>query len=212
MIYIIISSILLAYCSNKYLSNKRKEIKEITYNTTIIYFLIIFLSLLIYLKYGLTIDSIKYIFLLPFLIVISIIDYKTTFIYDITISSGIIIQGIILIGSMSIESSFKNNISALIIGFILSFILAKTTKGLGDGDIGLIALCSFVLGYDNVIFLIGLSFMIAFIYCIYIIIVKNKSTKSKIPFGPFISLASILIMLTEKNILIIYFDIIKKVL
>ena len=212
MIYILISSILLAYCSNKYLSNKRKEIGQITYNTPVIYFIIISLSMLIYLKYGLTIDSLKYIFLLPFLIVISIIDYKTTFIYDITIISGIIIQGIILAGSINIEDTFKSHINALIIGFIASFILARITKGLGDGDIGLISLCSFVLGHNNALFLIGLSFMIAFIYCIYIIIIKSKSTKSKIPFGPFISLATILIMLTEKNILTIYFDIIEKVL
>ena len=212
MIYTLTSSILLAYCSNKYLSNKRKEIGQITYSTFTIYFLIISLSILIYLKYGLTIDSLKYIFLLPFLIVISIIDYKTTFIYDITIISGIIIQGIILIGSISIEDNFKSHINALIIGFIVSFLLAKITKGLGDGDIGLIGLCSFVLGHNNELFLIGLSFMIAFIYCIYIIIMKNKSTKSKIPFGPFISLATILIMLTEKHILTIYFDIIEKVL
>ena len=212
MIYTIITSIILTYFTNKYLSYVRKEANKITYNIPIIYFLIITLSICIYLKYGLTIESIRYIFLIPFLVGISIIDYQTTYIYDITIVSGIIIQGVILISSIKIEKDFKSHISALFVGLIFSYILAKLTKSLGEGDIGLFALCSFTLGHDYSIYMIFLSFMIAFIYCIYIIFTKNKSIKDSIPFAPFISLATMLIMLTENYILTSYFDIMYNVL
>lgn len=212
MIYTIITSTILAYFTNKYLSKKSKEINKFTYNVPIIYFFTIVLSIIIYEKYGLTTDSIRYIFLIPFLLGISIIDYQTTYIYDITVVSGIIIQSVILISSINIEKNFKSHITALFMGFIFSYILGKLTKSLGDGDIGLFALCSFTLGHNYSIYMIFLSFMVAFIYCIYIVITKNKSIKESIPFAPFISLATILIMLTENNILTSYFDIIYKVL
>ena len=212
MIYTIITSTILAYFTNKYLKNKSREIKQITYNTSILYILIIILNLCIYKKYGLTIDFIKYIFLIPFLLGISIIDYRTTYIYDITIVSGIIIQGVILISSINIEKDFINHICGLFIGIIVSYLLAKLTKGLGDGDIGLFALCCFTLGYNYSLYLMFLSYIIAFIYCIYIILKKNKSIKESIAFAPFISLATILIMLTENSLMNSYFEIISKVL
>lgn len=212
MIYTITTSIILSYIANKYLHIKSREINKITYNTSIIYFFIIILSISIYQKYGLTPDSIRYIIIIPFLIVISIIDYQTTYIYDITVLSGIIIQGVILISSIKIEDNFNTHISALFIGFMLSYTLAKMTNGLGDGDIGLFALCSFTLGYSYSIYIIFLSYMIAFIYCIYIVLRKKKSIKDNIPFAPFISLATILIIFTENSLLISYFDIINKVL
>ena len=97
---------------------------------------------LIYKKYGITPQSIKYLSLIPFIIVISIIDYHTTYIYDITILSGIIIQ----VGVFLISPDVKTYISALLIGIIIPYILAKITKGLGEGDIGLYGLCCFALG------------------------------------------------------------------
>ena len=212
MIYTIITSTILAYFTNKYLKNKSREIKQITYNTSILYILIIILNFCIYKKYGLTIDFIKYIFLIPFLLGISIIDYRTTYIYDITIVSGIIIQGVILISSINIEKDFINHIGGLFIGIIVSYLLVKLTKGLGDGDIGLFALCCFTLGYNYSLYLMFLSYIIAFIYCTYIILRKNKSIKESIAFAPFISLATILIMLTENSLMNSYFEIISKVL
>ena len=212
MIYIIITSTILTYFTDKYLKNKSREINQITYNTSILYILIIILNLCIYKKYGLTIDFIKYIFLIPFLLGISIIDYRTTYIYDITIVSGIIIQGVILISSINIEKDFINHICGLFIGIIVSYLLVKLTKGLGDGDIGLFALCCFTLGYNYSLYLMFLSYIIAFIYCIYIILKKNKSIKESIAFAPFISLATILIMLTENSLMNSYFEIISKVL
>ncbi|MGL5693560.1 MAG: prepilin peptidase [Peptostreptococcaceae bacterium] len=212
MIYTIITSTILSYCATKYLNHINKETSKVTYNKVWMYFVGALLSILIQQKYGLTTDSIRYIFLVPFLITISIIDYKTTYIYDITIVSGIIIQGVILITSINAQKDVQSHIISLMIGYILSYILSKVTKSLGEGDIGLFSLCSFTLGHNYSVYMIFLSFMVAFIYCIYIIITKNKSIKDKIPFAPFISLATILIMLTQSSIITSYIDIIYKVL
>lgn len=45
---------------------------------------------------------------------------------------------------------------------------------------------------------------------IFILLTRKKSIKSEIPFTPFISLATILIILTQDNIINLYFDILSR--
>ena len=203
MIYIILISIIISHICNKQIYKICDELERSKKNTIIIYILTILTMILIYKKYGITPQSIKYLSLIPFIIIISIIDYHTTYIYDITILSGIIIQG----GVFLISPDVKTYISALLIGIIIPYILAKITKGLGEGDIGLYGLCCFVLGKNYSIYLISLSFILASIYCVYILITKSGKIR-KIPFAPFISLATVLIILTNFDILNIWFNII----
>lgn len=209
MIYIILVSLIFAYLVNKYtyiICNKIPKNRKIE---MFIYISIILVSILIYIKYNLTIELIKYISLLPFLIIISIIDYHTTDIYDITLLGGIIIQIIIILFSIiNKHNDLLYYINGLFIGFIISFLIAKITKGLGEGDIGLFSLCCFSLGYNYALYLIALSFILAAIYSIYMILIKNIKIKV-IPFAPFISLSTIMIMLTKFDLLNFYLNIIK---
>ncbi|CED92788.1 MAG: prepilin peptidase [Romboutsia sp.] len=203
MIYIILIAIIISYICNDQIYKICNELPKTKSNTIIIYILMILSMVLTYQKYGITQQSVKYLSLIPFIIIISIIDYHTTYIYDITILSGIIIQ----CGVFLISPDVKMYITALLIGIIIPYILAKITKGLGEGDIGLYGLCCFALGKNYSIYLIFLSFILASIYCVYILLTKGDKIR-KIPFAPFISLATILIILTNFDILNIWFNII----
>ena len=203
MIYIILIAIIVSYICDKQIYKICDELTKTKSNTIIIYTLMILSMVLIYQKYGITSQSIKYLSLIPFIIIISIIDYHTTYIYDITVINGILIQGIIFF----IEPDIKKYLLAFIIGIIVPYILAKTTKGLGEGDIGLYGLCCFALGKNYSLYLIALSFILASIYCVYILFRKSDKIR-KIPFAPFISLATVLIILTNFDILNFWFDII----
>lgn len=209
MIYILSISIISAYLVNKYIHIICSEIPNNIKIKLLIYMSTILISLLIYQKYNkrITIDSIKYILLIPFLVIISIIDYYTTDIYDITLFSGIIIQVMIFLFSINNELNSLSHISGLFIGFIIPFIIAKITKGLGEGDIGLFSLCCFALGHNYSLYLISLSFILASIYCIYVLLMKSGKIR-KIPFAPFISLATIMIILTKFDLLNFYLYII----
>lgn len=202
MIYIILISIVISYICNNQIYKICDELTKNKYNTIIIYTLMILCMALIYQKYGITPQSIKYLSLIPFIIIISIIDYHTTYIYDITVVSGILIQGLIFF----IQPDEKY-LLAFFIGIIVPYILAKITKGLGDGDIGLFGLCCFALGKNYSLYLIVLSFILASVYCVYILLAKSDKIR-KIPFAPFISLATVLIILTNFDILNFWFDII----
>lgn len=203
MIYIILIAIIISYICNDQIYKICNELPKTKSNTIIIYILMILSMVLTYQKYGITQQSVKYLSLIPFIIIISIIDYHTTYIYDITILSGIIIQ----CGVFLISPDVKMYITALLIGIIIPYILAKITKGLGEGDIGLYGLCCFALGKNYSIYLIFLSFILASIYCVYILLTKGDKIR-KIPFAPFISLATILIILTNFDILNFWFNII----
>ena len=203
MIYIILIGIITSYICNYQIYKICDNLTKTKNNTIAIYILIILSMVLIYQKYGITLQSIKYLSLMPFIIIISIIDYHTKYIYDITILSGIITQGIFLF----ICEDLKKYLLAFIIGIVVPYILAKITKGIGEGDIGLYGLCCFSLGKNYAFYLIGLSFILASVYCVYILLRKSDKIR-KIPFAPFISLATLLIILTNFDILNFWFDII----
>lgn len=169
-------------------------------NSEVIKFLYVTIPLLIsmlYMKHSFTEEFLRYSILICFLIVISIIDYYTMYIYDITIISGIIIQGIILLLT---KDKLDNYILGLLIGFMIPYIMVKLTKGIGSGDIGVYALCCFCIGLDKSLYMIPMSFIIGAIYGIYLLIIKKQSKKSYMPFAPCIFLATTIVILTQQNI------------
>ncbi|MBW4864417.1 MAG: prepilin peptidase [Paeniclostridium sp.] len=148
-----------------------EEIFKIEVYKKIIYFILPIVILLFYVKLGFNEDFLRYSLLACFLLVISIIDYYTMYIYDITIISGIIIQGFILLITKDI---IMNHILGLIFGFIIPYILVKLTKGIGSGDIGVYALCCFCVGINRCLFLIPMSFIFGSIYGVYLLVIKKE--------------------------------------
>ncbi|WP_343345759.1 prepilin peptidase [Terrisporobacter petrolearius] len=212
MIYltIVIIFMILSYISERIVYGLDNYMDKNLTNKILIFLPNMIIPILIYTKYELSIQSISYMALIPFLTMVSIIDLRTTYVYDITILSGIIMQSVIFLLDKQLIRGSMSNIKGLFICMILSYILAKATKSLGDGDIGFYGLCAFVLGQEYSLYMIFLSFMLASIYGGYILLRKKKSIKSSIPFTPFISLATILIILTQKDIINLYFDIISR--
>ena len=165
--------------------------------------------LLIYNKYEITLNSISYLLLIPFIVVISIIDFRTSFVYDITVVSGIIVQSVVFILSRIPYTELLNHFEGLIIGLLLSFLICKLTGALGEGDIGVYGLCCFVLGAKHSFNIFALSFLITSLFGILMILKQKKvDLKARVPFTPFISIATILIILTQYDIIKIYFEMI----
>ena len=212
MICVVIAIFLIvSYIENKLIYKICKEIKPSLSNTIIIYSTSIIISLLIYNKYEITANSISYFLLIPFIVLISIIDFRTSFVYDITVVSGIIIQSAVFILMKIPYVCLLDHIEGLIIGLLLSFLMCKTTRAIGEGDIGFYGLCCFVLGAKYSLNVFVLSFLITSLFGILIILKHKKlNLKLKIPFTPFISIATVLIMLTQCDIIKIYFEIISE--
>ena len=210
MICVVIAIFLIvSYIENKLIYKICKEIKPSLSNTIIIYSTSIIISLLIYNKYEITANSISYFLLIPFIVLISIIDFRTSFVYDITVVSGIIIQSVVFVLMNIPYACLLDHVGGLIIGLLLSFLMCKATRAIGEGDIGVYGLCCFVLGAKHSLNVFVLSFLVTSLVGVFVILKQRKlNLKLRIPFTPFISIATVLIMLTQYDIIKIYFEII----
>ena len=199
----------------KELKVKQKSILEINMNYLIIIVIFFIISCvetkLIYLickeiEPSLSNNIIVY---LTSIIISVLIDFRTSFVYDITVVSGIIIQSVVFILNKIPYAELLNHFEGLIIGILLSFLICKITSALGEGDIGFYGLCCFVLGAKHSLNVFALSFIVTSLFGILIILKQKKiDLKVRVPFTPFISLATILIMLTQCDIIKIYFEMI----
>lgn len=150
----------------------------------------------IYLKFGLTIYLYKYVLLSNLLIIISIIDFKYQKIPDklILICLGIGIFFSLLDGDKLI---MINNVMGLVIGgavFLFIAMIGERFKGegvIGGGDIKLMGAIGLFLGWEYTFSIIQLSFILAGIASLLLLALKIKGRKDYIPFGPFISIATI---------------------
>lgn len=166
------------------------------------------LFLLAYLSFGLNIRFIIAITFISILIIVSISDIKYYIIPD-----EVLVVGIILIIIEFIINTFINNLT--IYGGIMSHILNGLgsfavlylfkclgdllfkKESLGGGDIKLLFLIGLVLGFDMSIVTI---FIASFIALPLSIISLIRSDNNVLAFGPYLSVAATLILLTHLNI------------
>ena len=156
------------------------------------------------LKFGFTVNSVLYCLLISLLIVIGIIDLKHKIIPDRLQIVGAIIGIIYIILDKSI---IFNRITGLLIGLGLFLAIAILTNAMGGGDIKLMAVLGFIFGISGVLFITLFSFVIGAIISVALLILKVKSRKDEIPFGPFISLSALIYIFFGTEIINSYLNI-----
>lgn len=158
-------------------------------------FLNAILYLLIYFKYGLSLEFIKFAFFTSLVIVIGVIDYFTTDIYTNTIIVGLIVGIAFAIISFFVEGSIMIYIIGSLIGGGVISLIILLTNGMGWGDAELLFIIGLFLGVRLTLVTLFLSFIIGGIAGGMLIILKIKTRKDYIPFGPFISIGAVISIL-----------------
>ena len=135
-----------------------------------------------------------YLLIICFLLVIFVYDLKHYLIPDKIIYSAIIIT---LLNFWVLRAQIYNPFLAAFLasGFFLSLVLISKGKWLGLGDVKLAVLMGLVLGWPNILLSLFLAFMSGAMVGLGLIIAGKKSIKSQIPFGPFLSGATILMII-----------------
>ena len=155
--------------------------------------------LLCYLTFGLSTDIIIPLTFASMLIIIMISDYNYMIIND----SVLLIFGILLILEvMAIYGPivFLKHVLAAVLAFFTMWGLKKLgdflfkRESMGGGDIKLMGIVGFVLGYPMALLSIFIGSIIAL--PISLITIK-KNSDHIIPFGPFLALAAIIIILSK---------------
>ncbi len=93
----------------------------------------------------------------------------------------------------NLAAFFDNFIAAILAGsFFLTIVLLTRGEGMGGGDVKLAFLMGLVLGIDKILISLAVAFTFGAIIGIILIILKKKTLKSAIPFGPFLAIGTII--------------------
>ena len=160
-----------------------------------------FLLTVVFLKFGATIQAGIYGITISALVVITIIDLKHQIIPDC-----ITLPGIVFGFAAGISfNGFLTSFFGFFLGGGLFYILAVASKGgMGGGDIKFIAGLGALLGWQKVLLIIFLGAFLGTIYSLPLLLVGKKGRKSLIPFGPFISAATGIVIFNGRELIITY--------
>lgn len=155
-----------------------------------------------------------FLLFLSAMIVITFIDLDFQIIPDEITLPGIIIglvsASFVLPDPFNIQPSalslsvvgFKNSLTGLLLGGGLYFLIAVLSKGgMGGGDIKMMAMVGAFMGWKAVLLTTFLGSLTGSLVGIFLMAFKGKGRKTKIPFGPFLALGSIITLFYGGEIL-----------
>ncbi len=153
-------------------------------------------------------QSIFYLIVSIFLIIIFIYDLKHYLIPEVALFPAIIITIIYnLIPPYNGQYLLSTILATLIASgvFFLIFWISKE-KAMGFGDVELVFLMGILLGFPNVLVALFLAFFFGAIIGLMLMLGQNKSLKSAIPFGPFLIAGTFIAMLHGNQIISWYLN------
>ena len=152
-----------------------------------------------YVAFGFSLECLLSIVFISMLLIIIISDYQTMIIPDsvlIVFSAMIIIIKYFMVGIEGVGISLLHAIGAFIFMLLLKlfgdFLFKK--ESMGGGDIKLLAVYGLMFGFPMSIVSV---FIAAIIGLPISLIVVKKNSNHEIPFGPFLAIAAILIVLLK---------------
>lgn len=173
---------------------------------------------------GLTIETLFYALFIYALLVITFIDLEHMIIPNIISLPGIIAglvfnalrtdwqysRELIEGASMSLgsffgllnEVPFLDSVFGAVLGggvlLLIAFVyeVIRKREGMGMGDVKLLAMIGAFIGVQGVVFVIFLSSILGTVVGISVILYKRGDLKYAIPFGPFLSVASVIYIFT----------------
>lgn len=166
------------------------------------------LSSAVFFRFGLSLTAVGFFFFSAALLVIIWIDIRHQIIPDVMSLPGIL---------LGFAFSFVNSITTwqdsligllagggILYGIALLYYVLRKQDGMGGGDIKLLAMIGAFLGWQSLPFVIFASSISGSIIGLLAMGIQKKGGATRIPFGPFLSLAALLYMLFSNEIQNIY--------
>jgi leader peptidase (prepilin peptidase) / N-methyltransferase len=152
-------------------------------------------SLLLFLKFGLSLKYLSSFIFTCALIVITFIDLRHQIIPDVISLPGIPV--FFLLAVFFMDLTVWESLLGILIGggclFAIAFLYEIVTKreGMGGGDIKLLAMLGAFLGWKSLFFILFVSSLLGAIVGVSAMIIKGQNMKYAMPFGPFLSIAAV---------------------
>ncbi len=162
--------------------------------------------------FNISIDLFKYMILVPMLISAFYIDLKLQIIPNrltLTIfETGLIFTFLNAALNLNLGITvFTNNILGMLVGggiFLLITVIGGIIAGkeaMGFGDVKLMGALGLFLGWEKIIIVSVMSFLLAAIISIIILIFRKKQFDDYIPFGPFIVISTLITIFVPYGLL-----------
>jgi len=149
----------------------------------------------LYHKFGLGMTMLHYGILVSVLIVIFAIDYSHLIIPD-GLNIAIFLLALVSLSMNFSMSDLIDRMGGLLLGGGCFLLIALISHGaMGGGDIKLMAALGFTFGITGILMLMLLSFLLGAVISVGLLLLKLKSRNDAIPFGPFITIATLLMLL-----------------
>lgn len=178
--------------------------KHISIKYPIFEFITGLLFVLSYIKFGFSINLLISLIFCSILIIITISDLESYIIPDSVLIVGSIMLFIIYL--ITYKTFAFDHLADAIISFGFMYLvkllgnLILRKESMGDGDIKLMAVVGMVIGYKNVIYALLLASYLGLPYAIYVMVKKNIN--HELPFGPFLSLASLMLYFIDFKLIL----------
>lgn len=170
------------------------------------------LYVFVFYRFGFEWHSVLYAILCSALVVITFIDLDFQIIPDVITLPGIligIVAGSFLMPDPFIRDSllgFKSSGTGLLVGGGLFYAIAVVSRGgMGGGDIKMMAMVGALMGWKSVLLTIFLGSLTGAAFGIFLMISEGKGRKTKIPFGPFLALGTLITLFFGQEIFSWYF-------
>ena len=108
---------------------------------------------------------------------------------------------------------YMNHLWGALIGglFFLAVVVVSRGKGMGMGDVKLIGALGLLFGWPDILLITMFSFIIGTLFMVPLMLLRKKKMSDKIPFGPFIVMASAIVFFFGSGIVTSYFAIIQRI-
>jgi len=166
-----------------------------------------------YLKFGLTAEALIYYIFIAGLLVVTFIDLDHRIIPD-----SITLPGIPICFAASFllpEITYKDALLGILVGggslFLVAWIYNLITKkeGMGGGDIKLLAMMGAIVGWRGVFFTIFVASLVGTLAGLTAMLQSRKGMKLAVPFGPFLSIGSIMYIFFGTELISWYFNLLR---
>jgi leader peptidase (prepilin peptidase)/N-methyltransferase len=163
------------------------------------------MSLMLFWKFGF---SLQYLFTFIFscsLIVITFIDFDHQIIPDVITLPGIPLFSLGAVFFMGIP--WLEVVLGVLIGggclyvVAVGYELITNREGMGGGDIKLLAMMGGFLGWKSLFFIVFVSSLLGALVGVSVMIVRGKDMKYAVPFGPFLSIAAVAYLFVGQKVM-----------
>lgn len=158
----------------------------------------------VYVKFGFSLYALKFIIFLTLIIAVSFIDLREGVVPDAIVIPGCGVA--ILFSLFEGKQIFLQSLLGLtFLGIIFLIIIILSRGGMGEGDITLGAMIGAFVGFKFSIVVFVLSFILGAIFGVIAILFLKKKGKDAIPFGPYLGIASFIVVFFGSKFIDLYY-------